>query len=136
MADSPPLKVFLCHASEDKPIVRELFERLQADGFAPWLDSEALLPGQDRDLEIQKVMRQSGAVIVCFSSVSVSKEGYVQKEIKYAQDIQKEKPEETIFFIPLQLEECEMPFSLRGIQNYCAICASRIKTSSMPSGKK
>ncbi|GAB4459713.1 MAG: hypothetical protein Kow0070_15050 [Anaerolineales bacterium] len=115
MADTPPLKVFLCHASEDKPIVRELYERLRADGFAPWLDSEALLPGQDWDLEIQKAMRASDAVIVCFSSVSVSKEGYVQKEIKYAQEIQQEKPEGTIFFIPLQLEACEMPFRLRGI---------------------
>ncbi|MEP0803920.1 MAG: TIR domain-containing protein, partial [Chloroflexota bacterium] len=115
MADTPPLKVFLCHASEDKPIVRELYDRLRADGFDPWLDSEALLPGQDWDLEIQKAMRASEAVIVCFSSVSVSKEGYVQKEIKYAQEIQQEKPEGTIFFIPLLLEECEMPFSLRGI---------------------
>ncbi len=115
-APAPPLKVFLCHASEDKPIVRELFERLKADGFDPWLDSDALLPGMDWDLEIQKAMRASEAVIVCFSSVSVSKEGYVQKEIKYAQEIQKEKPEGTIFFIPLQLEACEMPFRLRGVQ--------------------
>ncbi|MEJ5241093.1 MAG: TIR domain-containing protein, partial [Anaerolineales bacterium] len=109
------LKVFLCHAAEDKPLVRELYDRLKADGFDPWLDSEALLPGQDWDLEIQKAMRRSDAVIVCFSRVSVAKEGYVQKEIKYAQEIQKEKPEGTIFFIPLQLEACEMPFRLQGI---------------------
>ncbi|GAB4504766.1 MAG: hypothetical protein Fur0043_17600 [Anaerolineales bacterium] len=44
---SGKLKVFLCHASEDKPLVRELYERLRADGFAPWLDSEALLPGKE-----------------------------------------------------------------------------------------
>ncbi len=109
------LKVFLCHASEDKPVVRELFERLKTDGFDPWLDSEALLPGQDWDLEIQKAMHASEAVIVCFSDISVVKEGFVQKEIKYAQEIQKEKPEGTIFFIPLQLEECEMPFGLRSV---------------------
>ena len=26
------LRVFLCHASQDKPIVRELYQRLLADG--------------------------------------------------------------------------------------------------------
>jgi len=27
-----PLKVFLCHASADKPAVRDLYKRLKADG--------------------------------------------------------------------------------------------------------
>ncbi len=117
MPDLPrKLKVFLCHASENKPIVRELYERLKVDGFEPWLDSEFLFPGMNWDLEIQKAMHESDAVIVCFSTVSVTKEGYVQKEIIFAQDIQNEKPEGTIFLIPLQLEICEMPFSLRFVQ--------------------
>lgn len=30
-----PLKVFLCHASADKPKVRELYERLKSEG---WID--------------------------------------------------------------------------------------------------
>ncbi len=110
------LKVFLCHASEDKPIVRQLYERLRQDGFDPWLDSEVLLPGQDWDLEIRKAMRQSDVVIVCLSNATLTKEGYVQKEISYAQEIQKEKPEGAIFLIPLQLEACQVPFSLSHIQ--------------------
>jgi len=37
------LKVFLCHASQDKPIVRELYKRLSAKGWIdPWLDEEKL----------------------------------------------------------------------------------------------
>jgi hypothetical protein len=37
---------FLCHASQDKPIVRELYQRLLAEGWIdPWLDEEKLLPG-------------------------------------------------------------------------------------------
>jgi hypothetical protein len=117
MTDKPQkLKVFLCHASENKPIVQGLYDRLSAAGFDPWLDSHFLLPGMDWDLEIQKAMRSSDAVIVCLSKISVVKEGYVQKEIKYAQEIQKEKPEGTIFLIPLQLEKCEIPFSLQDVQ--------------------
>ncbi len=32
------LKVFLCHFSNDKPAVRELYKRLNAEGWIdPWL---------------------------------------------------------------------------------------------------
>ena len=35
------LRVFLCYASQDKPIVRELYRRLLAeDWINPWLDEE------------------------------------------------------------------------------------------------
>ncbi len=37
------LRVFLCHSSQDKPIVRELYQRLNAEGWIdPWLDEENL----------------------------------------------------------------------------------------------
>jgi hypothetical protein len=49
------LRVFLCHSSQDKPIVRELYQRLNAEGWIdPGLDEEKLLPGQDWDMEIEK----------------------------------------------------------------------------------
>ena len=114
MADK--LKVFLCHASENKPIVKDLYNDLLAAGYQPWLDSEVLLPGMDWDLEIKKGMRASDAVIVCLSSISVAKEGYVQKEIKFGQHIQDEKPRGTIFLIPLRLDPCETPYDLQEIQ--------------------
>ena len=101
--------VFLCHSSADKPAVRELCRRLAAEGYEPWLDEQRLLPGQDWQLEIPKAIHQSQAVVVCLSRASVSKEGYLQKEIKYALDVVDEKPEGTIFLIPVKLEECEVP---------------------------
>jgi len=107
------LRVFLCHASDDKPAVRNLYQRLKADGVEPWLDEEDLLPGQDWDLEISKAVRRSDMVIVCLSRAAVVKRGYVQKEIKQALDVADEQPEGTIFIIPLKLEECEAPGRLR-----------------------
>jgi formylglycine-generating enzyme required for sulfatase activity len=47
-------RIFLCHASEDKPQVREVYQRLKALGFSPWLDEEEILPGQDWDYEIEQ----------------------------------------------------------------------------------
>lgn len=110
------LIVFLSHASEDKPAVRRLGRQLKADGFDPWLDEERLLPGQDWKLEIERAMRLSGAILLCFSSVSVAKEGFIQKEYKRAMDIQEEKPEGTIFVIPVRLDDCAMPDFIRELQ--------------------
>jgi hypothetical protein len=108
------LRVFLCHSSQDKSIVRELYQRLLAEKWIdPWLDEEKLLPGQDWDLEIEKAVESSDAVIVFLSKGSVSKEGYVQKELRKVLDIALEKPEETIFIIPVRLEDCELPRRLR-----------------------
>jgi hypothetical protein len=44
MPNQRKLRVFLCHASQDKPIVRELYQRLLAVSWIdPWLDEEKLL---------------------------------------------------------------------------------------------
>jgi len=104
------LKVFLCHSSKDKPKVREYYDRLRGEkDIDPWLDVEKLLPGVDWNLEIRSAVRSSDVVLVFLSRQSVNKEGYVQKEITQALDIAEEKPEGTIFIIPLRLEDCEVP---------------------------
>ena len=106
-----PLSVFLCHASQDKPAVRELYKRLSAEKWIDaWLDEENLLPGQDFDLEINKAAREADAIIICLSKTSVVKEGYVNKEIRRALDVADEKPEGAIYVIPLRLDECEPSF--------------------------
>ena len=112
-----PLKVFLCHASQDKPVVRELAQRLFAEGWIdPWLDEKKLLPGQDWRLKIEEAVETSDIVIICLSSNSVSKEGYVQKELRYAREMALEKPDDTIFLIPLRLDNCDTPRGLRFYQ--------------------
>jgi len=104
------LRVLLCHSSQDKPIVRELYKRLLAESWIePWLDKENLLPGQEWELEIEKSVETADVVIVCLSKNSVEKEGYYQKEIKKVLDVADEKPEGTIFIIPLRLDDCQPP---------------------------
>jgi TIR domain-containing protein len=107
------LQVFLCHSSEDKTAVRKLYRQLRGDGVAPWLDEENLLPGQHWQQEIPKAVRAADVVVVCLSKRSITKEGYIQKEIRYALDAAEEKPEDTIFLIPLKIEECEVPERFR-----------------------
>jgi hypothetical protein len=104
-----PLKVFLCHSSNDKPTVRDLHRRLLQDGVQPWLDEIDLLPGQDWEHEIKKAVRDSDVVAACLSKGSVSKTGYVQKEIRIALDAADLRPEGQIYIIPARLEECTVP---------------------------
>lgn len=110
------LMIFLSHASQDKPKVRNLCKRLRRDGFDPWLDEERLLPGQDWNLEIEKALRASDAILLCFSELSVAKEGYIQREYKRAMRYLEEKPEGTIFVIPVRLDKCDLPNFIREIQ--------------------
>ncbi len=104
-----PLRAFLCHSSGDKEAVRALYQQLHDDGVLPWLDEEDLLPGQDWRREISLAVRRSDVVIVCLSHASVTRTGYVQREIKEALDAADEQPEGTIYLIPLRLEPCEVP---------------------------
>lgn len=99
------LRVFLCHSSGDKAAVRELHRKLKGSGFSPWLDEEELLPGQDWRAEISAAIRACHAVIVCLSKQSVSKEGYLHKEILEAISSAEEKPDGAIFIIPARLEK-------------------------------
>jgi signal transduction histidine kinase len=108
------LHVFLCHSSQDKPAVRELYHKLSAEGWIDvWFDEKNLLPGQDWEYEIEKALDESDAVIVCLSRNSVTKEGFVQKELKFVIDIALEKPEGTIYILPVRLDNYSPPRRLR-----------------------
>jgi len=109
-----PLQVFLCHSSNDKPAVRELYQKLRAEAWIePWLDEEELYPGQDWNMEIEKAVEAADAIIVCLSKGSITKEGYVQRELRIVLDFADYKPEGTLYIMPVRLEECEPPRRLR-----------------------
>lgn len=107
------LKIFLCHASEDKNKVYELYERLSNEGHELWLDRVSLLPGQDWRQEIEKAVQSSDVVVVCLTKNSINKDGFIQKEISFALDTAEKKPEGVIFIIPVRLETCEIPYRLK-----------------------
>lgn len=102
-------RIFLAHASEDKPAIRQLYKELRARGFAPWLDVEDLLPGQVWKTEIPKAIRGAGVFLACLSSRSVAKAGYVQNEFRLALAAFGERPPGSIYLIPVRLDDCEVP---------------------------
>lgn len=111
-----PLRVFLCHASDDKEAIRALYRALSYQGINVWFDEEKLLPGQHWQREIPEALYKSDVIIVCLSKSAITKEGYIQREIGYALDAAKEKPDGTIFLIPVKIEECDVPKQLSHLQ--------------------
>jgi len=107
-----PLKVFLCHALQDKAVVREIYFLLKKFNMNAWLDKEKIIPGQDWELEIRKAVRSADVVLV-FLSKHFNQAGFRQKEVRWALDVAMEKPEGEVFIIPVRLEECDVMESLR-----------------------
>lgn len=102
-------RVFLAYAEEDRPHVKRLFAALQKAGFEPWMDCEKLLPGQNWPRAIERAIDISEFFIGCFSPKSVAKRGHFQCELEYALNVASRVPAEEIYFIPVRLNDCEMP---------------------------
>jgi CheY-like chemotaxis protein len=107
------LKVFISYAREDESSARRVRKFLRKNGVTAWLDVEDLIPGQEWETEIRRALRDSHLVLVCLSNRSITKRGYVQKEIRLALDLADEEPHGSIFVVPLKIEECAVPGPLR-----------------------
>lgn len=110
------LRIFLCHSSEDKPAVRELYSRLVELGIDVWLDEVKLLPGQNWDREIKLALKEAHVILACLSRKSIKRKGYMYKELRNALHIAQEYPEGTLFIIPTRLDDVQLPESLAHLQ--------------------
>ena len=77
-------RIFISYAKEDSLEAKTIYEILKQNKFIAWIDSDHGVPGQDWDLEIQRAIEECNFFLACMSTNSVSKEGYVQKELKRA----------------------------------------------------
>jgi hypothetical protein len=102
-------RVFLAYAQEDRDKVKRLYEGLRAAGFEPWMDTENLLPGQNWPRAIERAIETSDYVVGCFSSRSTVKRGHFQSELFYALGVATRVPVDQAFFVPVRLDECELP---------------------------
>lgn len=104
--------VFLSTAREDSHRVTPVYNALMSAGFRVWLDVENLLPGQDWMVSIRDAIQQADFFLVFLSESSVSKRGYVHREIRLALDQATALPEAEPFIIPVRLDAVEPPREL------------------------
>ncbi|MBC8166260.1 MAG: toll/interleukin-1 receptor domain-containing protein [Bryobacteraceae bacterium] len=60
--------VFLSHSSKDKTVVREVAERLRADGLRVWLDDWEIRAGDSIPHKIEKGLEHSRVLVLCMSA--------------------------------------------------------------------
>jgi serine/threonine protein kinase len=109
-------QIFLSYTRLDEEKVEDLYQKLSAAGFKPWMDKKDILPGERWKSSIQKAVQRSDFFLACLSANSVNKRGSTQKEIKDALDIWREKLEDDIYLIPIRLEDCEIPEGLSDVR--------------------
>jgi hypothetical protein len=110
--------VFLAYAQEDRVKVKILFRQLQKAGLDPWMDCQKLLPGQNWPRAIEQTIQISDFFLGCFSSHSTSKRGHFQSELAFALDTATRFPQDDVFFVPVRLDECELPRRITSTTHY------------------
>lgn len=133
-------KIFISYASEDVAHAQQLYQRLKAKGFRPWLDRKNLLPGQTWRREIAKSIKDADFVLVCLSRLSLAKRGYFQTEVKLVIETAAEMPFGGVYLIPVKLDDCEVPLELSekqyvnlfaedGFERICEVLVTKWKTT-------
>jgi hypothetical protein len=109
--------IFVSYASPDRERVVPYHDALESRGFDVWIDFRRLKPGQGWDFEIQRALNRATLILVFISNNSVSRRGYVQREIKLALDKAKEKLATDIYLIPVLLDDDALiPDELKHVQ--------------------
>jgi len=101
-------EIFISYAREDQPQAERLYRDLQREGFDVWMDTQDLLAGSNWSAEIRQAIRASEYFVLLLSAKSMTKRGFVHREIREALEVVGEMPENEIFLIPARLEPCDV----------------------------
>ena len=111
------VKIFLSYGKEDLKLAEKLHGNLCALGANVWWDRESLLGGKRWRGTIRNAIKNSRYFVALLSSRVASRRGFVHSEIRTALDILDEYPEQSIYLIPVRLDECRpMDGTLQDLQ--------------------
>lgn len=96
------MKIFLCHSSRDKALVREIRSLLPPHVKA-WLDESELLVGMELENSIRKAIQRDTDYVVVFLGRDSIKSEWVRKELAWALD--REKKIGHTFVLPVLLDD-------------------------------
>jgi hypothetical protein len=101
------VRPFISYAREDRAVALQLYRDLSKVGAEPWIDVEDLLGGQEWKRAITDAISESSHFLALISAKSVSKHGFVQKELRQALDLLDTFPPGDVFVIPVRLDESQ-----------------------------
>ena len=102
--------VFLSHASVDAAAVRELAQRLKADGLRVWLDEWVIQPGDLIPQAIEDGLESSRTLVLVMSQAAFDSEWVTleRHRVLFRDPTNRQRR-----FIPLRLDDCEIKESLK-----------------------
>ena len=102
--------VFISYCHENKTIVDRLCHTLASHDIHIWLDRDNIGPGTLWKQAIQQAIQHGDFFIACFSTeVNARNQTYMSEELKVAIEELHRRPVDKIWFIPVKLNECEIP---------------------------
>jgi hypothetical protein len=100
------MKLFLSYGREDIQAAHKLYSEISAFGHDVWFDKKSLLAGQLWESAALKAIRDCDFFLALLSTRSVSRKGFVNREIRSALELLDEQPEDRPFLIPIRLDNC------------------------------
>jgi WD40 repeat protein len=108
-ADPFSFDLFLSYSSKDKVLVRQIAERLRADGLRIWFDEWELHPGDSIPASIEEGLEHSRVLVLCMSANAFGSEWSRLEAgtFRFRDPLNKERR-----FIPVRLDEAPVAGSL------------------------
>lgn len=103
-------RVFISYVRENIEMVDRLCEELKAHKIEVWRDRNNIAPGLRWKREIHRAIQEGAFFIACFSKEYDDRETtYMNEELTRAIEELRKRPHARIWFIPVKLNECEIP---------------------------
>jgi len=119
----PDVRAFICHASEDKPVVHCLASFVEQQGIDVWLDEREIGVGQSIVQRISDGLEAVSHLIVVLSEHSAAKP-WVTKELSTA--LMRQLGQRAVTVLPLRLDNTPLPTLL--LDTKCADCRSSLES--------
>ena len=98
--------LFICHASEDKPVVDRLVKELDRRALYAWYDKREILVGESIVGQINQALASAQFLIAVLSPRSVSKP-WVSRELNST--LMRQLADEQIAVLPALIADCNLP---------------------------
>ncbi len=110
------ISIFISYAREDHSQASKVRDFLLNNSFHAWMDTYDILPGEKWDHKILEGLHGADFILLCLSNNSVTKRGYLQKEVKQAVELSKNMLDTDIYLIPVRFDNCVIPRSISEYQ--------------------
>jgi hypothetical protein len=80
------------------------------------MDTKDIAPGEDWRTAIMNAIRDASTFLICLTTNSVNRQGFIQEEISEALDVLAQREDADVYFLPVRIEPCEIPERLAKYQ--------------------